>query len=382
MAAYLQQGHGSWGLLEEEDIGVYKGLVLSPVNDSPDGVRNGLARLKEKRKELEVILDPQLYNPTIDKGRLNEWDYYSADFETADHSDASWWSARGREVVDNALQLGVDAVCSPALFPREFSDEYYQLIVEVADATCAYASKNNIETLLTAIICLKDLGNPARALQIASILSNTNCERIYLTFLSEDVQTREPLQDAAALPTAVHLVRLLSQHLRVHVAFCAHDLVLWKFAGATDISTGKFFNLRRFSPGRWRDDDSTGRQVAYWNEGPLVTLLRDQEVLRLDREHWFDERSFTSNPAGEQILSILRGGTGNPWQKLSWLQYLRWAYNTDKLLSDAGKAEKALEHWDGKWGEIRAKRILFTDRFNNGDHVRIWLNAVREGGVR
>lgn len=382
MAAYLQQGHGSWGLLEEDDIGSYEGLVLSPVNDGPDAVRNGLARLADKRSEFEVILDPQLYNPSIDKGRLSEWSYYSADFETGDHSDAAWWIARGREVVDDAHRLGVDAVCSPALFPRDFSDEYYRLIVEVADATCDYANKSGIETLLTAIICLKDLANPARAFQIASILSDTTCERLYLTFLSDEVQPREPLNDAAALPTAVHLVRLLSQHLRVHVAFCAHDLVMWKFAGATDVSSGKFFNLRRFSPSRWRDEDNGGRLVAYWNEGALATVLRDQEVLRLDREHWFDGRKFTSNPAGERILAILRGGKGDAWQKLSWLQYLRWVYNADRLFSTPGDAERALESCDGKWGDIHAKRILFTDRFNNGDHVRIWLNAIREGGAR
>jgi len=345
-------------------------------------VFNGLARLGDKRDDLEVIFDPQLYNPSIDKGRLGEWSYYSAEFETADHGDSAWWIARGREVVDDAHRLGVDSVCSPGQFPRAFSDEYYRLIVEVADATCRYAHEKRMETLLTAIVCLKDLADPARALQIASILSNTDCERVYLTFLSEDVQPREPLKDAAALPTAVHLVRLLSGHLRVHVAFCAHDLVMWKFAGAADVSSGKFFNLRRFSPSRWQDDDNAGRQVAYWNESPLGTLLRDQEVLRLDREHWFDGRSFASNPAGERILAILRSGSGEAWQKLSWLQYLRWVHNAEALFSRAGEAEKTLETWDAKWGEIQAKRILFTDRFNNGDHVRTWLNAVREGGAR
>ena len=71
MAAYLQQGHGSWGLMEEDEIGSYDGLVLSPVNDGPEAVRNGLSRLGEKRDELEVILDPQLYNPSIDKGKLS-----------------------------------------------------------------------------------------------------------------------------------------------------------------------------------------------------------------------------------------------------------------------------------------------------------------------
>lgn len=382
MATYLQQGHGSWGLLEEDDVGSYVGLVLSPVNDGPEAVRNGLTRLGGRRADFEVILDPQLYNPTVNKGRLSDWSYYSAEFETADHSDAAWWIARGREVVDDAGRLGVDAVCSPAMFPRYFSDEYYRLIVEVADATRECAREREIDTLLTAIICLKDLANPARALQIASILSDTDCERVYLTFLAEDVQTREPLKDAAALPTAVHLIKLLSQHLRVHVAFCAHDLVMWKFAGAVDVSSGKFFNLRRFSPGRWREDDTSGRQVSYWNEGPLVTLLRDQEVLRLDREGWFDGRSFSSNPVGQRILDILRGGKGEPWQKLSWLQYLRWFHNADRRFSKPGEPETALEVWDKKWGDIHDRRILFTDRFNNGDHVRIWLNAVREGGCR
>jgi len=35
MAAYLQQGHGSWGLLEEADIGSYDGLVLSRSTMAP-----------------------------------------------------------------------------------------------------------------------------------------------------------------------------------------------------------------------------------------------------------------------------------------------------------------------------------------------------------
>ena len=382
MGAYLQQGHGSWGLAEGEDIGSYAGVVLSPVNDGPEAVRSGLARLGDKRQELEVILDPQLYNPSVDKGKLAEWGYYSADFETGDHSDPAWWITRGREIVEDAAALGVDAVCSPALFPREFTDAYYRLIVDVADATSEYAAERGLDTLVTAIIRLKDLANPARALQIASILSGSRCERIYLTFLAEEVEAREPLKDGPALPTAVHLVRLLSQEMRVHVAFCAHDLVMWKFAGAMDISSGKFFNLRRFTPGRWNDEEGGGRQVSYWNEGSLATLLRDQDVIRLDRELWFEGRSFANNPSSQRILDILRSGSGEPWRKHSWHQYLRWVYNAEQLYSKPGEPEKALERWDEQWGRIEAKRIKFTDRFNDGQHVRVWWNAIQEGGLR
>jgi hypothetical protein len=268
-------------------------------------VKDRLGRLGDLRNDLEVILDPQLYNPAANKGKLGEWAYYTADFETADHHDEAWWVARGREVISTGAALGVDAVCSPALLPRQYSDDYYRFVVDIANETSAIADENGIETLLTVIVNLRDLANPNRAFEIASILTESNCDRLYLSFLSEDVLQREPLRDAAALATAVHLIRLLSASMRVHVAFCAHDLVMWKFAGAKDISTGKWMNVRRFSPGRWQEEDGMGRQVPYWNEGPLLTLIRDQEVLRLNRERWFDGRTYPNNPASSTKAALV-----------------------------------------------------------------------------
>lgn len=383
MSSYLQLGHESWSLLEEPDIGEFSGIILSPVNDGPAYVEDRLRRLGKKRDQLEVILDPQLYNPAADKGSLNEWPYYSAEFATADHSDGAWWKQRAREIVDQAAKLGANAVCSPALFPRVFSDDYYSLMVEVADETRAYATEKGVDTLLTAIVSLRDLGNPARAFQLASLLSRSDCDRLYLTFLNDDVTQREPLRDAAGLPTAIHLVRLLSTAMRVHVAFAAHDLVLWKYAGATDISSGKWQNVRRFSPGRWREEEPGGRQVPYWNESTLLTLMREPDAARLDREGWFAGRSFVDNPAEGRILDIIRSGVGTPWLKLSWLQYLRWVRNMEAAWhGNSAAAEFALESADAMWGEVQARRILFQERFNTGDHVRAWLSALRESAGR
>lgn len=384
MASYLQFGHDSWNLLEESDIGGYAGLILSPVNDGPSDVEARLARMGPLRDELEVILDPQMYNPAVDKGKMDQWSYFPADFATADQSDAGWWAARGREIVEQGAQLGVDAVCSPALFPRSFTDDYYAFMVEVADATKRHADGNGLETMLTAIVSLRDLANPARALAIASVLSRSSCDRLYLTFLNEDVQPREPMRDGAGLPTAIHLVRLLSAAMRVHIAFASHDLLLWKFAGATDISTGKFMNLRRFSPGRWQDEESGGRQVAYWNEGPLLARLREADVALLDRQGWFDRRDMSDNPSEARILEIIRSGSGSPWLKLSWMQYLRWAINAEAAgHGNPTAAEAALVAADQRWGDaVERRRILFQDRFNNGDHVRAWLNAMREASSR
>lgn len=380
MATYLQLGHESWSLLEERDIGAYAGVVLSPVNDDPQYVAERLGRLGAMRNELEVILDPQLYNPGADKGRLPDWPYFPTDFDTADRSEPRWWAARGADVVRAAVNVGADAVCTPAPIPRVGSDEYYRLVVETGDAVKLRADAAEIDTLLTVIIRLRDIADPAAAFRWASILSATDCDRIYLIFLEEDVPQREPLRDSAAIAGAVHLIRLLSGDVDVHVAFCAHDLVVWKFSGATHVSTGKWMNVRRFSPSRWKEEDTTGRQVAYWNEGKLLTLLRDQDVTRLDREGWFEGREFGANPASSQILDILRRGTGQAWLKLSWIQYLRWASNVEAAIN--AEDDRRLVRADESWAQVEQLRILFIDRFNNGDHARIWLGAAREGAGR
>lgn len=383
MATYLQLGHESWSLLDEDQGGEYAGLVVSPVNDSPAYVRDRLQRLGEARDRLEVILDPQLYNPATERGELAQWDYFPADFETADHQDEHWWIGRGRSVVDSAVGLSLDAICTPALFPRRFTDEYYRFVVDIGDAVHAYAASNQIESLLTVIVDMRDLSNPNRAFEIASIITESNCNRVYITFFNEEVQQREPLKDDETLPTAVHLISLLSASMRVHVAFAGHDLLLWKFAGARDASTGKWMNVRRFSPGRWREEEGGGRQVPYWNDSQLLTLLREQDVLRLNRERWFDGRTFSDNPSSQRILDILRSGSGAAWLKLSWLQYLRWFSNEESRAITPEYVEQLLIDSDRKWGEvIDDLRILFTDRFNTGEHVRVWLNSIREASRR
>lgn len=381
MAAYIQMGHDSWNLVDDKYLSSYQGIVLSPVNDDPGRVTERLTRLGQRATELEVIFDPQLYNPASDKGQLPKWTHFPSDFETGMRGDLQWWVATAANVVKTAASIDANAVCTPAFQPKIFSDDYYRLIASIADQTKPMATDTGLETLITAIVPMSELATPTRANAIASILSSSDCDRIYLMFL-DDTPAKDQYSDSEALPTAVHLVRLLSDAMRVQVAFCSHDAVLWKFSGATDISTGKFMNLRRYSPKRWSDEEAQGRQVSYWNEGPMLTLLREADVLLLDREGWFEGEKFASNPSSSEILEILRGSSGQPWQARSWRQYLRWFANIDAELETPKAALRYLELADAKWNEFSRKRLLFQDRFNDGNWVRLWLNACHEGSRR
>lgn len=381
MAAYLQLGHDSWNLLDDEIIGPFAGVVLSPVNHGPAEVVDRLKPLISEDGAFESILDPQMYNPSANKGRLAEWKYYPDDFETADRSELAWWVERGKAVVSEAVELDVNSICTPAYMDRSYTDEYYKFIVEIGDQILPFANGKNIGTLLTIIVNLDDLAQPDRALQIASVVSGSECHRIYLMFLDERLPQKEPFRDAAELASAAHLVRMLSQHFRVHVAFCAHDLVMWKWAGATDVSSGKFMNLRRFSPSRWQQEEVQGRVVPYWSQN-FLSLIRDQDVLRLNRDGFFDGQPFLDNPASLQILEILKEGQGRAWLALSWRQYLRWVINSERICEIPKEAESLLENCAQEWQKIHQKRIRFVDFNSDGTHVNIWISAINEAAGR
>lgn len=386
MSAYHQLGHNSWNLVEkkEEEIGPFGGLVLSPVNSPPDEVIDRLKRLgAAKRASMEVILDPQLYDPRHERGVLSEWSHFPSDFETADRSDPRWWMRQGASVVGAAIEVGANAVCSPAFKATRFSDEYYRMIVDVADATKVEADQSNLSTLVTAIVSLRDLAAPNRAKEIATILTGSNCDRVYLAFLTEEIGMREHLSDFDELSNAVQLIRLLSlAGIRVHVGFCAFDAVLWKAAGAVDISSGKFLNLRRFSPARWEEEGAktTKTTRTYWTEPSLLTLLREADVVRLQRAGLLSPESLEANPSSKEILHALMSGGGAKWQSKSWSQYLRWLSNTDAAISSLADGEAVLEASIESWRAVRTARIQLTDVENDGSHAATWLNVLRDAG--
>jgi hypothetical protein len=90
-------------------------------------------------------------------------------------------------------------------------------------------------------------------MEIASILSRSVAETIYLIFVGQTDPRRE-LSDEEALKGAMRLIASLEgAGLMVIVGFTSSDMVLWKAAGASSCATGKFFNLRRFTSSRFEE---------------------------------------------------------------------------------------------------------------------------------
>jgi hypothetical protein len=330
--------------------------------------------LGDHRRNLEVIFDPQFYNPRTSRGHLPEWEYLPSAYDSISAGTASSWRQLVSAIVEAARKIGCDAICSPAFVPKIYSDDYYRSIVEVADMMVTECVQNDMEVLVTAIVALQELAVPGRALQIASILSSTSADRLYV-ILQDPKPPREHLADYGSLIGAMQLIRSLSEVMRVQVAFCHHDIVLWKAAGAQDVTSGKFLNLRRFSMARWTDEDAGGRMIPYWNDASLLTLLRDADVARMDHAGLIDESIVDANPYSRQILSIIRAGTKKPWTALSWRQYLYWFASVDQQMTSRAALKELLQTADKSWATVQEKDILFIDKFNDGAWIRVWMGV-------
>lgn len=384
MSAYHQMGHHSNNLVDLPEMSTFAGAIFSPINADLAEVKSQVDLSRESRGKFETILDPQLYVPSTDRGRLREWPYYPKDVDTADLSSVAWWSALNQQLASTCENLGLDGVCSPVVIPKVFDDKYYARTVQVGSELAGHFERSRVTVLQTALVNLPELADVSRPLELASILSGTRAERIYLIFVGSSEPRRE-LSQADELVGAMRLIGALEgSGVRVLVGFSSSDVLLWKAAGASSCASGKFFNLRRFTRQRFEEPQATGGgQLPYWFEEAFLAFLRQGDLIRVRKANLLSEAS-ERNPFCQQILAALdeasRARTSpTAWLAISWRQFLYWFSDVESRLHQNGTAAEAmLRNADANWSRLDAAKVLLEERFNTGDWIRIWLNAMND----
>lgn len=374
MSAFHQMGHDSSNLLGV--VAGFQGAILSPVNLGESAI---IALTEQHREALDFVFDPQLYFPRrSDKGVLGTWSYFPQDFDTADMSSPAWWDATLTELVEAASRVGATAVCSPAtLAGSTATNDYYETMRTNAERLAALTAKRDLVVLQTVPVRLADLATPDRVFEIASIVSNTRTVHgIYLILLAEG-RPRDELRDVDELKGAMKLIRLLEDaDIRVIVACSSSDVLLWKTAGASASATGKFANLRRFSEGRFNEQEDGGRLMAYWFEESLLAFVRESDIARLQA---LGLAQPGTNPWSAQILEQLQSSPGKPWVALGWRQYMHWFADVENRLSTgSATARDLIRAAERNWQLLEDRNVFLEEPRNDGSWLRPWLRAVVE----
>ena len=138
--------------------------------------------------------------------------------------------------------------------------------------------------MLTVCVSLSELGDPNDVFRIASALSQ-NAPSDYYIVAQSDFEARRELRNRENLCGLLTLIAALKQAGgTILVSHCSSDMLLVKAAGENHAATGKFFNLRRFTRGRFEEPgEKGGGQIPYWFEQSLLAFLRQADILRLRR---------------------------------------------------------------------------------------------------
>jgi hypothetical protein len=164
----------------------------------------------------------------------------------------------------------------------------------------------------------------------------------------------------------------------VIVGFCSSDIVLWKAAGASHCSTGKFFNLRRFSRARFDDQSQGGGQLPYWFEESLLAFVRESDILRI-RPRGLIDNTLAHNPFGVDIINRLDEDRGLAWIALGWRQYLHWFANFESRCAANGvNIAQLLRTAETNWRNLNDNDVLMEEVRNDGVWLRPWRRAVAE----
>ena len=377
MPVFHQIGHDSENLLDIPELGKFAGAILSPLNYTPEETTQQVSQLKEAGKF--TLFDPYLYHPQSDRGQLPKWGYYPKDVETADLSSEAWWAPLVQSVAKSAIEVGANAVCSPAIVPKAFPDEFFSQTIAHGNRLRESLKGTKVCPFQTVVVNLPDLTVPNRVMAIASIISQSSVEDCMLTFIST-VEPRRELADPEELKGAMRLISALANGgQRITVAFSSSDMILWKAAGAANCAAGKFFNLRRFTLSRLLEDSSGGGgQLGYWFEESLLAFLRQSDVIRVKARDLISSAS-KENPFSQMIMDAIPAKKA--WVGLGWRHFLYWFADVEYRIEKGGmSAEDLVNVADENWGKIEtAKPPLFMEeRANTGDWVRQWRRALVE----
>ena len=376
MSVYHQMGHDSKNLLSEPSLATYFGAILSPVNYS-------LAQLQEQvasygGSDFRTVFDPQLYFPNSVRGNLPAWKYFPSDVDTADQSNERWWESVIDRLVEELHEFKPQACCSPAIVPRAYSNQYYVQQDDIATKLMRGLEGTGIQVVKTVLARMGELAAKGRCEAIASVLSRSKIDEAYLVFLS-DREPRRELNETEEIKGAMRLVRFLEDAgIRLIVGYVSSDILLWKSAGATACATGKFFNLRRFTPSRWDDAGGGGGQVPYWIEESMFAFLRAADVIRVKRAGHLSEAS-KANPHSQVILDKLEGPDEVAWLGDSWRHYMSWFADFERrYVSGEIDVRAALRSAEHVWLELEEADVLMEEPRNDGSWLRPWRRAVAE----
>ncbi|MCE9553887.1 MAG: hypothetical protein K8T91_11005 [Planctomycetes bacterium] len=389
MAVYAQHGHGkSDKIVTGLSDGSIEGVIFAPRNEKPDNLRTCLETLSEDHG-CELLVDPQLYVATFTPANmryLEEYDFFEGGLSASDFSLRRIRQI-ARDTIDYQAGLPVTAILSPTVMFGTFSDRWYQIALNLADAAREHhGSLPSPPPLLLSFVfaeeALTDEDEIGRFLDTVT-QDDWSMEGFYLVAARHEPVYSQDF-DPVRLANYLYLVHALGtvNGLRVVVGYTDFVGIPLRAAGAAAFATGWSQGLRQFVRKNFLQKKPGGQPPRdRYSSAPLLNSILMQEMQEI-----FDVgrlRSVLSDVALDSIITSARSPQGSPWnQAISQQHHWQTLHAIDQSLTgrvrrDTLETLRRVREAQGLYTILERNGIEF-ERSTGKDHLASWSRALSD----
>lgn len=388
MALYAQHGHGkSTKIAAGLTDGDIDGVIFAPRSEKPENLSACLASLSEEFDGCELLVDPQFYLSTFTPANLRYLDEYSYFSGGLSGSDFSLRRIRqiASETIDFQRTLPVTAVLSPTVMFETFSDRWYQIALNLADAALEYHGgiRDAPPLLLSFMFAEEALTDEEEVNRFLDTVTQDgwSMEGFYIVAARHETSYTQDF-DPNRLANYLYLVHALGaiNDLQVVAGYSDFIGIPLRAAGATAFATGWSQGLRQFVRKNFLQRPPGGQPARpRYSSAALMNSILLQELQ--DISDIGQVRAVLSGVALDRIITDAASPLASGWnQAISQQHHWQTLHMLDQALTGSVRSDIL-----ATLRRVREASALYTalerigfDRATDNAHLANWRRAISD----
>lgn len=391
MALFIQHGHGKSDKIDTALAdGSAQGIIFGARNEKPENLQAYIQKLREEHSDCQLLFDPQFYVSTLvppNDRYLTEYEYYSAGRTANDFTSSRRMREYAKQTLDRQVEFGLDALISPTVIFDSFGDRWYQIALNLADASLEYhGTLDKPPPLLLSFAvaegALSDTDDVHRFLDTVT-QDEWTMDGFYLLVARSD-NTYNQRFETQQLANLLYSVYVLGQinGLRVVSGYTDFVGIPLRAAGANAFASGWSQPLRRFCRKSFVKQRPGGqRPRERYSSSRLFNSIFLGE-LQDTYDAGYPGQVLSGVPLDEQITKAT-GPQASDWTTAISQQHHWQTLNAmdreliGRVKDDLRTTSAALQDATSLYTLLEAAGVQF-ERNNGKDHLKEWGRAIKE----
>lgn len=252
MALFAQHGYGKSNKIESGfSSNLLSGVILSPKDETPQNMASYISHLRKTYPSKQVFLDPQFYVSTlspVNAGKFVNYPYYQTNLTRRNFISGKHINTYVKQTLDYQLGTDVTHVLSPTVLVDNFSNQWGQISLSLADQSQTYMSNYPDRSLLISLCLDENAFRDLNALnEFLDVISLMEVRGFYIN-VARNNRDCNPQIFPGILEGIMHMAYSLAtlNEYQVYFGYTSFLGVPLHAVGVTATACGWYNTLKRF----------------------------------------------------------------------------------------------------------------------------------------